>query len=190
MPMTRKPCPGCGRTERREADQVCSRCQYKFKALDELVAAIEASEGSEVVIGPTRSYAHEGLYEGNADQAKREQLREALHQLLRSVAITAPQGASYRYWESILSTGGRRSIPSKDWTGLLIVPVGFLDAWNDLDLAIAETVCSAYNAGLARGSNLLLGLARGEITVDKFNEGQEKEATLSEERQKRKDKAK
>lgn len=196
MSKTRKPCPGCGRIVTREADSVCTECRFKLDGLTALLAAIEADDSCEIVIGPERNYAVDGFYEeGPLPIALHDRLKASLHQIFKVSSILSPRHQT-RYWEFLIP-GMAAGDPKRpmmpmhdDWKAPAVVPTGFQAAMVELDLAIAEAFVSVYNAGLARGSNLLVSLADGEITLDEFNAGRQATRHLSEARQKRAEQAK
>lgn len=162
MARTRKPCPGCKEvSQRRKTDEVCWQCQALLK---EAIAARRAQETDklrEVVQLPCSYYSLPYI----AHLTTAETIQKTFKSIAEIIAEPAPH--LYRHDAPRLVKDLKDSY-GKEQTHLM--PKGAMKLFGDLYSAILSATDEAYAEGLSDGSNLLLELSKGKVSVEDFNE--------------------
>jgi hypothetical protein len=134
-----------------------------------------------------RDYAVPGYYgfgiphefEGHVDLQDR--LRNAVYTLVLSVGAKAPETtlpyANMKHakdwpknpvqWPHVLQSGEKGRY---EWGVLVTLPPAVREAIDRLDQEIRLVLPAAYTAGKEAGASVLMGLARGEVSMDDFDE--------------------
>jgi len=180
---TNKPCPGCGGAPRynqrpgfRDVDKVCSACQDLLANARQVVNAeqerLRRSPQNLGAVGrndwhyiPTWSPDVSGSANARVPHEATDRLRHALAELARAVS-----------WPTIVadSTTREAAVRLDDtqtlWRALpREFPPGVLDAVVELDAALLHALQEVAAANFRAGSDALMRLAAGSITMDDFN---------------------
>lgn len=163
MPTTKKPCPGCGTTSRRDVeDLLCFKCKR-------YIAWAKERQASDL---EDRSFSYLRLPAPDApitcfkgDYRQTPLLAKALNDLLSEIEYKG---------NSVPSDYG--NTPFAGWTPnyrgdrAMYVETRFIDPLRALWWAIRQIAHSAYDEGKRDGTNLLVRLADGELGIKDFEE--------------------
>lgn len=180
--MTRKPCPGCGKTSQhlRTANTVCYGCRTLIEEAKTRRSEILAIGGIEPVSIPKDNHQCPGYSPPEQRRLKEteqhmDELRDAMVALGRILGWKAPQGnwtpeerRLYRHKE--FGRYGKWGSPYGEHSKRFLVESEVIDAMVRLDNAIQRGLDHSFYEGKHRGQSLMRGLASGEFTVDDFNE--------------------
>lgn len=156
----RKPCPGCGRSDvGRKAENVCSDCAESIK----LGTALRGKEDKAATFSIPRADWWPKFYhrDGNAEGLG-ELFGETVHAIVKKpktkqfsnqrIPTSARNGGTHSWWEAvILSKTGAQYI-------------------DRLDQEIRKALDNAFIEGFRKGNDMLVRLAAGELTNDKFSD--------------------
>lgn len=169
MSLTKAPCPACKVVDKyRHVTDVCSGCQRLLREALAARDALEHLEGTELVVtGEPTAHWWEGYYESLpscCSHNTRDEIRKAYVKLVYLLGTTTDEYVpfddrrlySLGKWES--SSISMRFKPAA------------LKALRNLDEAIRKSLMETYEYARREGHNILLELARGELSVDEFNQ--------------------
>jgi hypothetical protein len=156
-----KPCPGCGQVKSwRPASEVCTDCKRLLKRaawLEEQVSRL----GDDEIIVYYGSKPHWNEYISSQSNIGRD-LMDSFFRLAE--ATTRPSLASDSTFGMLLGKveygGGKYTVTT--------VPIA--NAIRDLRDLVVKALKSEYLAGKKDGQNLLMQLANGDLSPDKFNQ--------------------
>lgn len=160
MKKTAKPCPGCGTPGRRDADKVCSGCQA---LLAEAIQARAAKDADTARGNFLLAYQYYSLpyFHNQVSETAARQFQEAFHRLCRltSEPIT-------HVWKSKCDpvVEGIRETHQT-----VSMAVEMRDCLNTLYQATLLINDNAYRQGEKSGNAFVFKLAKGEVSIDDYN---------------------
>lgn len=166
-PRRRKPCPGCGKVSlSRPADQVCHDCKALIKEATEARARLAgelARKKLEAAVMPWQYYTLP--YLGSGDESKPFLI--AFLSIATDLSIPAPAGYYTPQHKDLVE--GRSDAR---WGGVgqvrLFAPAK-LATLRTLYAGVKSLAAAREDCGKAEGRSLILGLAKGEVSLDQFN---------------------
>jgi hypothetical protein len=167
MGLTKKPCPGCGEIVQREAEKVCWQCR---KMLDEAEAAQtrqSREKDTEVVMLPWRYYSlpHISHAVGHGEPRHGDEIQKAI----RGIAELLGKPAGFERGRSVSALVPGQEDYDYDGENTVRLPKGLRDLIERLYTAIMAATDYAYEEGCRDGNNLIVRLAKGEVSIEKFN---------------------
>ena len=173
MGSTKKPCHGCGSTFGRSTEGVCSDCQAALKlAKDTRTRAAEQPKLEERNLYRMWYGKEEGSTCCNAHNHQ-DRLEAAMTKVrARLLDVDAPGRPTHHSHDAKECPVENKRLEASyyDKTAQVLVNTDDAKLLDELDSAIRDFLRINYNTGLENGRSLLLQLAEGGITTDKFNE--------------------
>lgn len=164
----KKPCPGCGEVDKyRSADKVCSDCHHLIK---EALEAREHRKADKTMEARKLPFAAHGLpyihymKDGHFGDNYGRLVVNGLYELCKLFGEPAGGEAGYDTPPVIAAQES-----GYEWE-IRRFPVGFSKVVEELYTNIVNGAEAGYRDGYRDGQNLLAGLAKGEVSIDKFNE--------------------
>lgn len=151
------------------------------KIVDDIQLRIAASEVVQIVLPPSHSTHWWPTFYMGADhnihgidpQPARQRLCEIMARLHYACSEPAGDEKYAPRGEVLTSARWRKRNHSNHWEGLkqkrLMTPEQ-VQLWRDLYDAIDEVIVTTFKNAKRSGHNVLLALATGELSVDKFNQ--------------------
>ena len=170
---THAPCPGCGRTFKRgmsrPKDQVCSPCRRLL--LEALAAREQAASCQDEQPYHCGMYGYyEGTYSlGSFEDGIRYRLEYAMRDLLLAVSRSAPAAFDYATQRAASLLPAKEPAYGRMQRTLRLVRPDLAERIEALDVVIREALIDASATGQEKGSNILLSLATGTLSIDAFN---------------------
>lgn len=193
MGMTRKPCPGCGKTSDeyggipfRETGSVCEGCKRKLREADEYRELQKNKKEKMMLVAATErgishywpSYYGLGPMNHSGYDHARDNLRDAMRLLtleliepaLESIYNYSERTEAPRVYRDIRLSKCKRGC-GDHWDGreLYFIHPMQHQRINELDHAICDAIRAAYFSGKADGQNFLMNIASGEISMQEMN---------------------
>lgn len=169
MTRTRKPCPACGEVcQFRPAAEVCGGCKGLLKDGDKYRKLAKQAKNKPYGIPqsahslPYIKYASRGFGD---DVDHQRNFQQALFSLLGDIGGPLPTNAPWN--EKPLLVGYSREYSG---SATVMLRTSVADLLRDMYEAVQGMTVHAYNEGHSRGSNMMMGLASGEVSVNDFNE--------------------
>lgn len=170
MRTTTKPCPGCGGSTPRQPDRVCIRC------VTDITIGREERAIARTALGPLVLYRlREGEWPGYFVPAKQQ--KDLCSSMFRmAFECLTPSRDEWDPWSKdvieIPEQSGQVHYFST-YSDNPLVMVGRssqVAAINALDEAIRNAIAAVREEARQDGKNMLLQLARGEVTISQLNE--------------------
>lgn len=166
--MTKKPCPGCGKTDPyRRVNLICAECAHAIKIGNQVLDGERhrAAAGRITVHWPQAFHWWDGRPFLDSESDDCQAFLQAMHQLVESVAEGVHNGSQMT---------GKDVLPAGNGYGSC-ARVGILTGPQLADLravydAAGKMVKSAFQRGRDRGERFLSELATGEISMAEFDE--------------------
>jgi hypothetical protein len=157
---TRKPCPGCGETDQRDADKVCYACQ---RLMEDGRTFREAAKRKEKQIVQIPCFAYELPHIGQVGHTTRRQFQQAFFELLVACGKPVPSNCYYNNSEALL--------PLDYMTSKIghFMPPRFRKLFRQLYTSVQAMTKQAYSRGERRGQSFLIGLCDGSVSLNELN---------------------
>lgn len=171
---TYHPCHGCGKTVRRPVEKVCAECEAILRSGRAQKESDDRKSDKGRIFRLTREWPMIYAPTGNPDTTKN--LLRAFETLSRAclkpskskitpydkdVAELPPKGGIVTYFSTF-------DPDATLWAGTQRVA----DAITKLDLAVRRTIQEVYKAGEESGSNMLMQLAGGKVSIAELTDAQ------------------
>lgn len=182
MPMTSKPCPGCGEKPvfRRDSEKVCDTCQQLIEEAQTARARKSRRADVELVRVPFAAYAFPGM--SNVWDVPRDTIHGNLFALVE--LLGSPHTGAWVQADADLVDYSEdrfnRSSP-RNW----YLPKGFAAIVAQLYQAICDGTDYAFQKGNQKGHSLIVGLASGRTSIDDFNKATVGDSYVDSETEKR-----
>ena len=178
--MTRKPCPGCGKSERylfRNKGEVCGACKNLLNEAKEHRRQLEKSAKIGKMSIKVGQFDHwnEGYYEGDLSGTRNEfgkdrDLRQTLLRLMvRLIKTLSAKYYGQRY--SIRHLIILKALHYKtryEENEMRIIDKNLFGLLRGLDKVIRLSIKRSYENGKREGMSLVKMLATGQITIEEF----------------------
>lgn len=185
--MTSKPCPGCGKEAPksyhgrslpwRDEMEVCHDCKTLLEEARTRRKILSEDTETVIIAVPKETWTHwypqfyMGLASGQDHEGTREELEMCLIRLIHAASELRLQReyarGDFNLWTPPLPDGLTRPQGTSEER---IMPRLVAEAIRDLYLAISEALKETNQLSLEEGSQLLLSLASGRLTMDDFNQ--------------------
>jgi hypothetical protein len=165
---THKPCHGCGQEGYRAVDEVCSECKALLRVGRAVKQEDEAKAEARKLFRLTQEWP--GFYIPSGDQAAGRNLRKAFEELARA-ALRPVRSRKDPYTEDVQSLPPTSDLchyfsthdpKATVWTGT----ARLAGAITDLDDQVRKALALSRQIGEQEGSNLLLQIAQGKLSVN------------------------
>ena len=168
MKFTRKLCPGCGRTEIypfRETDRVCKNCQRLInEALEHRKTLDNITDRMRIQVGKAYHW-NKGYYEGDLHRNLKTKLLKIMVKLIKEVSEKNYGVCAWKDPIILRDLGGK---PDGDEGESRYIGKRLFGLLRGLDRLIRLALRQAHHNGKREGSSLIVMLASGQITLDKF----------------------
>jgi hypothetical protein len=174
---TFKPCPGCGEESYRSVNKVCHACEGLINA----GRAVEAEKSAKVEKGRGKGKVYRlskkwpGIYNPGSSAENRRTLEKALEELARA-ALKPLKSTRYAYDDGIAAlppaSNSVHYCSYEEGASLWTCTQRLADSITKLDQAVRDAVLEAYEEGKTEGSNMLMALAKGEVSISELTEAQ------------------
>jgi hypothetical protein len=170
---TFKPCPGCGESGYRSVNKVCKACEGLINAGKAVKAEEEAKAEKGKVFRLSKEWP--GIYNPGSTAENRRAIEKAWEDLARA-AMKPIKTTRRAYDEGITPLPpASRSVHycsfeegASLWTG----SQRLADSITKLDQVVRDAILEAYHEGKIEGSNMLMALAKGEVSIADLTEAQ------------------
>lgn len=167
MARTRKPCPACGEVcQFRPAAEVCRDCKglladgEKYRQLSEESGCEPYQIPQSTYNFPYIQHTSQSFGEGSFEK----DFQRAIFDVLDAIAGPLPSNVPYTHEELFRSNSrGERK------TTVMLQPQ-VVEPLRAMYQAVQGIAIHAFDEGKARGSNLLMQLASGDVGLSEFNE--------------------
>jgi hypothetical protein len=163
---TKAPCHGCGRRgdyRGREKDKLCGECQKLLAEAQELKEGLAKTGETNPYLLPWAPHAFAYIPHCNFQSASDEFQRHCWNLL---IYLGISDGDA---WSSTL----RPAVDGSDHGGrdrVIRLPPVVREAINGMFQSARKATEEAFENGRRNGQSLMLGLARGEVSMERFNE--------------------
>lgn len=171
MGRTRKPCPGCGRSESypfRDKDRICNNCKKLINEALEHQEVLKSITGKMKIRVGERYYWNAGYYEGDLSNSHLQD--KLLKIMVKLINESSEKDYADSYgWQApkVLKRLSDLNERNEEKEGRLIERRLF-GLLRGLDRLIRLALDRSYQNGKREGSSLIRMLASGQITIDEF----------------------
>jgi hypothetical protein len=192
---TYEPCHGCGEEVYRKRGTLCPACRGTLETARRVADTVKSTSDAVAVTFPEpgRSFdlPHYYSHPGDSMSSKTShELQEALHAILLAVATPVPDEVSSKELPGLVTEERTSYYPKRgtethsyvpallthppgsyaDSSQRYLVPAALVDPVRRLHAAILKGLGEVAEKNRLAGHNLLLGLAKGEVSVTDYNE--------------------
>lgn len=170
------PCPACGKTVNHPVDGICYVCRSKLDDVIELTQKLaEFRENGTVQAFQFSSTPHWNAYphlslSGDAAREYQVLLRNLVVSVAEAVLPFSVADGLRADTEWLISDEGYNQYVNSGGQEMFALKAPVAAAVRALDAWVREVVPAAYDDGKAAGTNVLLQLATGAITLDELNQ--------------------
>lgn len=162
---TRKPCPGCGESSYREVNSVCVSCEQALKQYWKVNEAIKEQNSNLIYVGYAPA-AHWNSYihaQGKDEEGERygSIIRDRFFNMLELLATPSMVHATPEFTLMGKTESGTKTV---------LLPRPLAEAIKNLWDILRPAFKAEYETGKKDGKNLLMGLAKGEISPNDWME--------------------
>lgn len=164
---TKKPCHGCGAEGWRPVDEVCRDCKESLRRSREITEALEKNTELKHYAFAHAYYALPYIPKASLmGEDPGRDFQKAFQDLLKEIAVPFDTDRRYFAQGSAAVVDG---IKTTDLSGTYSLAPAMRNLLNDLYQAAKEMARIAFENGKQEGQSLMLGLARGEVSIESFN---------------------
>lgn len=160
---TKKPCHGCGLGGNRPQDKVCAECRRLMEDGKLYRRQLKKDESREFYQMVWRDYVLPHIFMGGSHRSDAaDEFKQKFFELLKVLGDEVK--GEYRTGKEPLILG------TESFEGVVSMRKEVRDLLNDCYHLVLEIANQAQENGLQKGHSFLLRLAKGEVSVEQYNE--------------------